>query len=90
LFQKTATFKAISLFANTLDDCISDMAGDVHCQHEEHTKKLWHILFQIMRVQTLQILSSFVFIRGVTEDFQILQELHYLVPIKKGGDTILS
>jgi hypothetical protein len=40
LFQNTATFKAVSLFANTLDECISDMAGDihVHCQHKEHIK----------------------------------------------------
>jgi hypothetical protein len=43
VLPKTATFKAISLFANTLDDCISDMAGDIHCQHKKHIKKLRHI-----------------------------------------------
>ena len=36
------------------------------------------------------IVQLYVFIRGVTEDFQIVQELHYLALIKKGGDTILS
>jgi len=36
------------------------------------------------------IVQLYVFIWGVTEDFKIVQELHYLVPINKGGDIILS
>lgn len=36
------------------------------------------------------IAQFYFFIQGLTEDFQIVQELQYVVPIKKGGDTVLS
>jgi len=36
------------------------------------------------------IAQLYVFICSVTEDFEIIRELHYLAPVKKGGDTILS
>jgi hypothetical protein len=36
------------------------------------------------------IVQLYGFIWGVTEDFQIVQELHYLAPVKKGGDAVLS
>jgi len=62
------------------------MAGDihVHCQHKEHKKVVAYLISDYESTDITNIVQFYVFIQGVTEDFQIVQELYCLVPIKKG------
>jgi hypothetical protein len=68
------------------------MGGDIHCQHKEHKKVVAYLVsdYESTNITNTCIVQLYVFIWGVTEDFQIVLELHYLALIKKGGDTILS
>jgi len=57
----------------------------------KNTQKSYGIFsFRLWEYRHYKYCPALCFYSRFTEDFQIVQELHYLVPIKKGGDTILS
>jgi hypothetical protein len=91
--EKQQLFKSISLSANTVAERVNDLAGDIQCQLKEKSKNF--VVFSIAideSTDVKNIAQLAVFVRGVSEDSELVDELLELVPMKgrTGADDFFS
>jgi hypothetical protein len=85
--KKQQLFKNISLSAKTVAKCVNDLAGDIQCQLKEKCKNFVAYSIAIDESTDVKDIAQLVvFVRGVNEDFELVEELLELVPMK--GKTV--
>jgi hypothetical protein len=90
--ENSIFFKTISLSANTVADCVNDLAGDIQCQLKEKCKDFVAYSVAIDEsIDVIDIAQLAVIIRGVN-GLSISVELLELVPMKgkTGTDEFFS
>jgi hypothetical protein len=91
--EKQQLFKNISFSANTVAERVNDLAGDMQCQLKETCKNF--VAYYIATDESTDvkdITQLAVFVRGVNKDFELVEELLELVPMRRktGADEIFS
>jgi transposase-like protein len=81
--EKQQLFKNISLSTNTLAERVKDLAGGIQCQLKEKRRNCVAYSIAIDESTDVKVIAQLaVFVRGVNEDFELVEELLELVPMK--------
>jgi hypothetical protein len=82
--EKQQLFGNINISANTVAECVNDLAGDIQCQLKEKCKNFVVYSIAIDKSKDFKDIAQLaVFVQGVNKDLELAEELLELVPMKE-------